>query len=95
MTEDKYFSANPGLKMYLIKAQDPDPEKLLLTDLASMNVEQNTWSQYQVQVLVTLDARYQLEISLTSGLSRDSLIQLDGIVIEYAPVLDSSHESFR
>lgn len=94
-TEDKYYSSNPGLKMYLVKVQDPDQKKLLLADIATMNVEQNTWSEYQVQVLVTLGARYQLEIALTSGLSEKSLIQLDGIVIEYTPVLGSFYESSR
>ena len=52
-----------------------------------MDPEDNEWSSYQVEVMVTQERSYRLEMVMSQGVAEDGVLMLDNIVLDYAPVL--------
>ena len=73
--------------MFLTNTNHHNASRLLLTDLRMMDPEDNEWSSYQVEVMVTQKRSYRLEMVMSQGVAEDGVLMLDNIVLDLAPVL--------
>jgi len=77
-----FLSSGPDLRLELSAASEPP---YTVSDLERLQPEDNSWTMFQVEVIVRRSLSYDLEILMRRG--SQGVIAMDDISIEYKPVL--------
>ena len=89
LADSVFFDENPGLKIFLTNLNHQNSSRLLLTEMTVLETVEGEWSRYQLEIIVTQERRYKLELMMTPGMKDGNVLQLDDVKLEYAPVLGS------
>ena len=80
---------NPDLKWSLTNLRVPDSPELTLTNLANLMASEGEWVSYKMEVHINMDSNYLLRLEMKVGMLSHQVLQVDDIIIEYAPVLNA------
>merc|ERR1711953_1184562 len=78
-----FLSRGHDLRLELTAASNP-PVRYTVSDLARLRPD-NSWTMFQVEVIVRRSLSYELEILMRRG--SEGVIAIDDISVEYKPVL--------